>query len=601
MAVETLRTLEQGALMEGAPVPLPERVRDLIAARLERLGERARGVVAVAAVIGRAFEFGLLERTAGVGDAAAAEALEELVRRRVLRGAGTRFEFTHERVRDVVYDGILMPRRRVLHRLVGEALERRSASDVAAHQAALGAHFHAAGVWDKAVRYLRGAGEWALARAAHREAAACFEQALAAAAELPRDAATATLTIDLTLDFLRPLMRLGDRAGLAAHLDEAERLAVDAGDLAREGRVNAYRAFLALSRTTLADTRRFAARTRELGERAADRSLIDVGDLFLGYEAVRAGDYRRARDILGGLVARMPAAANLDTYGAQTLPYVGARGRLGFALAQLGEFGAAVDLAREAIGFAESVGHRYSVLWGWRDRVEVALAQGDADAAMYAERALALVDAWEAAGTRPVFESALGWARVLDGRLEDGRALLRTALAGADAYRFVVYRMDLLLRLGEAALLAGDGDEARALAEAAVSLARERGESGGELWALRLQGEVARRAARPDVGAAEDAYGRALARAAERGMRPLVAHCHRGLGELHAITGRDAERDHHLKTAAAMFAEMGMRRWVEGAATSTSSSRPRPSREAAGSRGSARSARRRAARGDRPG
>jgi tetratricopeptide (TPR) repeat protein len=569
MAVETMRTLEQGvAPTERSAVALPERVRDLIAARLERLGERARGVVAVAAVIGRAFEFALLERAVGAGDVAAAEAVEELVRRRVLHGTGTRFEFTHERVREVVYRGLLVPRQRVLHRQVAEALEAVYAMDLAPHQAALGAHFQVAGVWDKAVRYLRGAGEWALARAAHREAATCFEQAIAAAWELPRDARSAGLAIDLQLDFLRPLMRLGDRAGLATHLDEAERLATRAGDVAREGRVNAYRTFLALSQSTLAETRRFATRTRELGARAGDRSLVDVGDLFLGYEAVRAGDYRRARDILGGLVARMPAAADMDTYGAQTLPYVGARGRLGFALAQLGDFTAAVALEREAIAFAESVDHRYSVIWGWRDRVEVALVQGDPDAAAYAERALALVDAWEAFSTRPVFENALGWARVLEGRIDEGRRVLRTALAGADTYRAVVYRVDLLLRLGEAALLAGDIDEARGRADAALALARERGETGGELWALRLQGEVARCASPRGVTAAEDAYRRALALASERGMRPLVAHCHRGLGELSRATGRSAESGEHLKTAAAMFQDMAMRRWLGSPATS---------------------------------
>ena len=45
-------------------------------------------------------------------------------------------------------------------------------------------------------------------------------------------------------------------------------------------------------------------------------------------------------------------------------------------------------------------------------------------------------------------------------------------------------------------------------------------------------------------------------------MRPLVAHCHLGLGKLHRRTGDPAEADEHLTTAAAMYREMGMTFWL---------------------------------------
>ena len=99
-----------------------------------------------------------------------------------------------------------------------------------------------------------------------------------------------------------------------------------------------------------------------------------------------------------------------------------------------------------------------------------------------------------------------------------------------------------LVQLGEAYLLADRVEDARACADRAVMLARERGESGHEAWALRLLGEVASHHARPeDVATATAHYGAAMALATELGMRPLVAHCHLGLGRLCRRTGT-AER-----------------------------------------------------------
>src|SRR2546430_12240627 len=80
-------------------------------------------LVAVAAVIGREFDFPLLQRAADLGEAEAAEGAEELVRRRVLHGVGECFDFTHDRIREVAYAGLLAPRCRLLHRRVAEAIE----------------------------------------------------------------------------------------------------------------------------------------------------------------------------------------------------------------------------------------------------------------------------------------------------------------------------------------------------------------------------------------------------------------------------------------------------------------------------------------------
>ncbi len=60
-------------------------------------------------------------------------------------------------------------------------------------------------------------------------------------------------------------------------------------------------------------------------------------------------------------------------------------------------------------------------------------------------------------------------------------------------------------------------------------------------------------------------YRKALSLAEPRRMRPLVAHCHLGLGKLNRRTGKREQAQEHLATAAAMYRDMAMPHWLEQA------------------------------------
>jgi hypothetical protein len=82
-----------------------------------------------------------------------------------------------------------------------------------------------------------------------------------------------------------------------------------------------------------------------------------------------------------------------------------------------------------------------------------------------------------------------------------------------------------------------------------------------------LLGEIALHHGHRDIAAAEAHYGAAVALASELGMRPLVAHCHLGLGTLYRRTGDGAKAQEHLATARAMYQAMDMGFWLEKADT----------------------------------
>src|SRR5215470_4775816 len=92
--------------------------------------------------------------------------------------------------------------------------------------------------------------------------------------------------------------------------------------------------------------------------------------------------------------------------------------------------------------------------------------------------------------------------------------------------------------LGDAYLTANRIADARRVATAALTYARERQLRGDEAHALRLVADIAVLQDPSDLRTAEDHYHDAQTLAEERGMRPLVAHCHLGLGKLYRRTGK---------------------------------------------------------------
>jgi tetratricopeptide (TPR) repeat protein len=127
-------------------------------------------------------------------------------------------------------------------------------------------------------------------------------------------------------------------------------------------------------------------------------------------------------------------------------------------------------------------------------------------------------------------------------------------MVGDQAFRYV--------SLGEAQLLAGRLEEAHALAERALALAREYRERGQQAYTLRLLGDIAAQREPPEAEQAEAHYRQALALAEELGMRPLVAHCHRGLGMLYRGTGQQAQARTELLAAVTLYRTMEMTFWL---------------------------------------
>jgi tetratricopeptide (TPR) repeat protein len=150
----------------------------------------------------------------------------------------------------------------------------------------------------------------------------------------------------------------------------------------------------------------------------------------------------------------------------------------------------------------------------------------------------------------------LGEASEALNRLREGEQLFeRRAAGGIVADLGWVYHP-----LGRACLLLGRLDEAQSLGDRGVEASTR--QPGITAHALHMLGDIATHPDRFDAESGDAHYRQALALAEPRGMRPLVAHCHLGLGKLYRRTGKRQEVTEHLSTATAMYREMDMQFWL---------------------------------------
>jgi tetratricopeptide (TPR) repeat protein len=554
---------------EGRPAALavPNTIQAVLAARIDRLPQEEKQLLQTAAVIGLTVPFSLLQ--------AIAEAPAEALQRRLthLQTAEFLYEtrlfpereytFKHALTHDMAYGSLLSDRRRALHAQIVGALEALAGERVADQIERLAHHALRGEVWDKAVAHGRQAGEKAMARSAHREAVGFFEQALSALPHVPETADTRVQAIDLRLALRDGLWPLGELRQILAYLQQALSLAEALGDEYRLGWVTAYLAGhfgqICEPDPALASGQRALAIAGDL----EDVGLTVTAQHYLGTVFRSLGDYPRAIEFYRKNVASLHGELLRERFGMHDLVSVSSRYSLAYCFAECGIFTEGITPAEEGVRIAETADHPYSRVLAYYAIGFRALRKGDLYQAIpMLEKAVDLGQRAQIRLLVPLVAAPLGAAYGLAGRITDALPLLEQAVAQAMAMGYMLDHALRLVWLGEAYLSVGRLEEAITQAQRALEFSMDHQERGREAYARRLLGEIAARRQPPEDEQAEAYYRQALALADELGMRPLVAHCHRGLGTLYRDTGRRAEARTELLAASTLYRAMDMTFWL---------------------------------------
>jgi tetratricopeptide (TPR) repeat protein len=565
-----------GAPTSPSPLPrpaptdlqLPSTVQALLAARIDRLPAEEKRLLQIAAVLGTEVPLPLLHAIADVPEAVLQRHLDALQSAEFLYETHPFLEriytFKHALTQEMAYSSLLLERRRVLHARIVEALEALVPDRMAEQVERLAHHALRGEVWDKALGYCRQAGEKSLARSAYRETAEYFEQALSALPHLPETRDMREQAIDLRLALRTALSTsVGNAERILAYLHEAKTLAEALDDQRRLGQVSVFLLVHFRNMGVYDQAIVTAQRTLALATAGGDVVLQSLATRLLGSVYYFQGDYRRAIDCLRQTVAFYDGTRQHEHFGQLTLPAVISRDELAWCHAELGTFAEGWAHGEEGLRIAEAVDHPGSLMWASWGLGLLALRQGDLRRALpRLERAVGIAQDADLPYYFPWIAAALGAAYTLGGRVADAVPLLARALEQAIATEGAAFQALCRLSLGEAQLLTDRLEEARALAERTLALTREHQERGNEAYALRLLGEIAAQCESPECERAETYYRQALALATALGMRPLQAHCHRGLGTLYATTGQQEQACAELSMAIKMYRALDMTFWL---------------------------------------
>ena len=565
---------ERGRYRLGEALPaiqVPATVQAILAARIDRLDPVEKSVLQTAAVIGKDVPFALLEAVAEVPSRALHEGLARLQGAEFLYETilfpESEYTFKHALSHEVAYNSLLQERRRVLHGRIVAAIERLYPDRLVEQSERLAAHARRGEVWDKAVTYLREAGAKAMAHSANREAVGFFDQALEALDHVPESRRTLEQAIDLRFDLRNALFALGTLAPISDHLHRAAQLAEALGDPRRLGWVAAYMSHYFWR---VGDLRR--AIESGQGALTIAEELQDVGlhttNVNLGLAYYTVGDYPRAIECLRKTMSILQGDYARRRFGWAGVPAVISRAYLVGCLTELGEFAAGTSLGDEAIHLAEAAEHPFSLGQAYISVGILHIRWGDlARAIAVLERAHALSRVSDVSALLPGVTSALGYAYALSGRGGEGLALLEQAIAHATSRQIRARQSLWDTWLSEAYLLTRQPAQALETARRALDLSRQLGARGNEAYALHIAATICAADEKPKMDEAESNYRRAISRAEELGMRPLLGHGRLGLARLYRRAGKPHEALAEHTAAVDLFRSLGMAAALAAAAS----------------------------------
>jgi len=532
---------------------MPDTLRGVIAARIDRLPPEVKGTLQHAAVVGRFFTRRVLVALAEPGqdmDRAIAHLLRAELIREFARLPEPEYIFKHALTQEAAYASILTERRRLLHERVAAHIEETVGDRASEHAAILADHWLRAERVEDALRWTLRAAERARGLYARPEAIAHYWQALDLLARLPTRLDRQRMHAETVLALVRIPGYFRDaatREAVLRHIDEGIRETEALGALSIQSGLEAQKGYLVQDEDVM-------LRSLAHGESSGDPLTLAMAAMLYGEYLGQHGQYdkglvhiEQAIDLFRAHEARHDFAFSMAMSGRC---HCSRAGRLDDAFTYAGrarEIAAATGDARlKAWGGMEAEPSMYKGLWDHLVQV--------------GEEGLAV--AWEIGEWGPIlFVSAwLGIAYLKLGRLDDARRVILRAVQEARARTFPPFAVAYLhIALAQLRLAEGDPAEALATARMALDLAgrsRFRLEEGAAHRVLALAHEAA-----GDQESAEREFRASLEILEDIQSRPELGQTLLAYGRFRSRREADGGR-RLIERARGIFEEIGAAGWI---------------------------------------
>ena len=541
-------------------IEVPDSVQAVLAARIDRLGEREKKILQAASIIGMQFPESVLEAVVQLPQAELAAGLSSLRSTSFIFELSlypeAEYSFKHPLTQEVAYDSQLAAHRQAAHARVARVFERHHA-DKLDEKAALLAHH-----WDQAAQpleaagwYLR-AGEW-ISRSDLTEALDSWRKVRLLAA-LEADSPEARR---LAIAACRSLMAWGTNISpdeLAETFEAGKALAEAAGDVRSQAELLArYGVLLSLGRT-VEQALAYALEATPLAEQTQDSELIGRAAYAVAISERRLGRPRQALRTAERALARGPDPAEKESghWGAaQSLQHTRA-----YCLAELGELQRALEEFSRLVEESREREDQWSVVPALIGRAETRLSLGDVAGAQ------ADLHVAREAAEQGHYDAEARWAESVLGKVYLQQGAWAEAIATAEGY-LSRNRYDegaSLAVIAEAHARVGERVDAVRIARAARDAVQR---SGGIYRVPGVELAFARVLLESDGASREAEISAALTRAQDAAetmeARPFQAETAEEWSHLARLRGDEAAREQHLREAHRLYIEMGATRHAE--------------------------------------
>ena len=477
---------------------LPETVRDLLAARIDRLAEREKSVLQSAAVVGKTFELTLLESIAGLPGDELDAALEALDRASLLRpeapGADAEWGFKHPLTQEVAYGTLLGERRRNLHAAVAAALQQLRIERLDENAALIAYHLESAGDLAAAVGWLRRAAVWVRGR--HFPDGLRYWRRVR---ELTRVLGDAPEMLRLRRDACGSMLNIGLRLGLP--LEERRELLGELADLhARLGTGKGAESALLIATPAAIDIMEGGSEESRRALREAHRHALESGDLavltaistLLSVAQFYAGRLEEALATTDDILAAEISDPEIGTGIFGTNPYLLMLVIRSGALRETGRLAEALETAELGTRLARELDDPENLVLSLVAQVDARLERGEPEAvAALSNEALQAAERVGSLFSLSMAMRSVGLADAVAGRWEAARSAHEKSLAILRGSNFGIpdeaFRVALL---AESLAHCGEIERALEVADEAVTVARTREVRLALVTALRIRAAI---------------------------------------------------------------------------------------------------------------
>jgi DNA-binding response OmpR family regulator/class 3 adenylate cyclase/predicted ATPase len=470
------------------PLAIPATLLGSLTARLDRLGP-VKEIAQVGAAIGREFSYRLLAAVAPVSGPLLHAALAQLAAPELIFVRGelpdSTYVFKHALVQDAAYGTLVRSKRQQLHGRIADALEEGFPETVETQPELLAHHLIQGGLTERAISYLRKAGQRTIERSANAEAVRHLTQALQLLQSRPEGPARRRVALGLEVMLSQAMI-----AGYGYAARETAEALLRAKDLIDDSTEPAQKLVILygiwachyVGGEVVKQTDAAGEFLKE-AERNNDAAALSVAHRIMGTTYVTKGEFTAALPHLEqarALYSPQHEAPLQYQYGqdvgAAALCY------LSWALWHLGSVDQASQVAADAVKRAEELSHPHTqafTICHARGMIDI-FRRSSEDMRSYARSVVSLcqehgLSHWMACGR--ILE---GWATVNEGEIDRGIELLR---AGVAAWQEAGARLWLPLFLvleAQAYNKAGRNEAALGAIERAIAISEET----GERWCL---------------------------------------------------------------------------------------------------------------------